>query len=213
MLIQFMLQGEKVAFVDFESTGLHAASFPIEAGIAYDDENEPESWLIRPTDEWKSWGWGYQAEAVHGIPLSQIEIEGLPVGEVCKLMSRAMAGHVAVSDSILVDGAWCARLFEAAGIPMPFDFVPLDPVLEAMASAAGIPEDEAQFSFAAFRKTFPARHRAGADAKDLARGVRAAVDREFRSSLFGKDGFGIKPSLQDWAWVSDADLAAPTAAE
>lgn len=103
-------------FLDFESSGLHPDSYPIEIGICgpgYEYDT-----LIKPVSRWTHWD--YNAEDMHGLSRELIEEEGFEATSLCLLLNERFAGLVLWADSNL-DAMWMAELFEASGIVPLFE--------------------------------------------------------------------------------------------
>jgi len=71
----------KPLFIDFEASGLHRDSYPIEVGWAT-AEDQVECHLIRPTSDWLETPWTAKAQQIHGIELERLRVVGEPVGSV-----------------------------------------------------------------------------------------------------------------------------------
>lgn len=166
----------ELATIDFEASCLPAygRSFPVEVGVTCVASGETTSWLIRPSDDWLTWGWDPAAEQMHGISLDEARSRGRPANEVLREMSTAVRGLRVVSDSGM-DAIWLGTLSNAARRGVPFEIQPVEPVLLELAMAPyEIESAEAKADHA-----FPHLHRAGPDARRLAEVIRvlAGFDR------------------------------------
>ncbi len=159
-----------LAAIDFEASGLPGVgrkTFPVEVGLACVASGDTRSWLIRPTDEWLTWGWDPGAEAMHGISLDEALSRGRPVDEVLRELSAMARPLRVVSDSGL-DDIWLGVLASGARRSVPFEIQLVDPVLEDLA-ATGADAEAAQ---TAADTRYPPAHRAGPDARRLAEVIR-----------------------------------------
>jgi len=103
-------------FLDFEASGLHPDSYPIEIGIAGPDF-EFEA-LIKPLHYWTHWS--HDAQDMHGISQDMIESQGVEPSPLCLALNERFAGQVLWSDSHH-DALWMDILFEAAGMQQAFE--------------------------------------------------------------------------------------------
>lgn len=116
-------------FLDFEATGLHPDSVPIE--VAWSDASgRVESCLIRPEDDWLDLPWDANAEAMHGISQELVMHEGLPAAEVCARLDDALRGCVVYCDALTYDRMWLAALFEVVDRPPAFELRDIDEVIQ-----------------------------------------------------------------------------------
>jgi len=103
-------------FIDFEASGLHPDSYPIEIGICGPDF-EFEA-LIKPARYWEHWS--HDAQDMHGISREMIESKGVAPERICQALNERFAGQVLWSDSHH-DTLWMDILFEAAGMQQAFE--------------------------------------------------------------------------------------------
>lgn len=103
-------------FLDFEASGLHPDSYPIEIGIVGPDF-EFEA-LIQPVRYWTHWS--YDAQDMHGISRDLIESHGVTPIQLCQQLNDRFSGQVLWSNSHY-DALWVDILFEAAGIQPEFE--------------------------------------------------------------------------------------------
>ena len=108
-------EGEGVAFVDVEASGLGPYSWPIEVGWGFHG-HEPRSVLIRPSDAWSMQAWEKPAEALHRIAPDHLLTEGRPVEAVALGLNAALGQATVYSDAPDYDSFWLFRLYDAAGI-------------------------------------------------------------------------------------------------
>src|SRR6185312_594076 len=162
---------EQLVALDFEASCLPAKgrfSFPIEAGIAFVVSGASHTWLIKPLPTWLEQGtWDPASERVYDISLAQLDGEGLPAERVAAELAQALQGKTAVSDAADYDRSWAAVLFGAAG-KVPFPVVDFELAIGQILGPLGRKEQAAWLAAEALAlKRFPARHRAGADARRL----------------------------------------------
>jgi hypothetical protein len=178
-------------FLDYEASSLFAGSYPIEAGYSRLDLPEPISFLITPHETWRSAIWDANAEKIHGIPRVLLDAEGVSTEEACRRLTAATHGRPVISDHPKVETEWSERLFDAHGLRVPFVVDSFEDYLWHRAEADGIDPGEAFFVLHAHAHHFKSVHRAGPDSFRMTEVVRATVDRKFRDSLFGREGFGL----------------------
>jgi hypothetical protein len=104
----------RLAFIDFEASGLGPFSWPIEVGWALED-GVTDAVLISPAPSWSMDAWDPTAERLHGITLRMLSDLGLDPAAACKRIETALAGRTVYSDAPDWDGFWMLRLFQAAG--------------------------------------------------------------------------------------------------
>lgn len=103
-------------FIDFEASGIHPDSYPIEIGIC-GPGFEFEA-LIKPVYYWTHWS--HDAEDMHGISRVMIESDGIEPPRICQALNERFEGQVLWSDSNF-DALWMNILFEAAGMQELFE--------------------------------------------------------------------------------------------
>jgi hypothetical protein len=116
----------KPIIIDLEASGLYAPSYPIEVGVAADDNSKYCS-LIFPAADWTHWD--VEAEKVHRIARDLLTTHGKPVRDVAEDLNRLYAGKTLYSDGWVVDKPWTLQLFYAAGLEMKFSVSPLEMIL------------------------------------------------------------------------------------
>lgn len=153
--------GERLAFIDFEASGLGARSWPIEVGWAFED-GAGESFLVSPAPDWSMEFWDPKAERLHGISALMLSDLGVSAAAACDRIGAALGPCAVYSDAPDWDGFWLMRLYDAAGQRPPIrlrDFRQLMPDLTAEARAAFLQRAD---------RLAPRRHRAAEDALHLA---------------------------------------------
>ena len=110
---------EKIRFLDFEASGLHHGSYPIEVGWS-DCSLATDGFLIRPHETWLIDDWSAVAERIHGISRAQTEAEGIPVDEAAARLNAALTDKMVFSDNCEFDTRWLMRLFRAANAAPAF---------------------------------------------------------------------------------------------
>lgn len=121
-----MARPENPIIVDVEASGFGGTSYPIEVGLALDDDTKYCS-LILPAPEWEHWD--DQAEKVHRIARDILETHGRPIHEVATHLNKLLAGRDLYTDGWVVDKPWLTTLFHKAGIEMAFRVSPLEMIL------------------------------------------------------------------------------------
>ena len=110
------MHGDDRFFLDFEASGIHPDSYPIEIGICGPDF-EFEA-LVKPVHYWTHWS--HDAQDMHGISREMIETQGVAPSRLCQALNEAFSGQVLWSDSNH-DALWMDTLFEAAGMEPAFE--------------------------------------------------------------------------------------------
>ena len=156
---------EKFAVLDFEASSLSPASWPIEIGLSWLDDDRVQTWssLILPAPTWDLDDWSTQSAAVHGIPFSELADAPSPT-EVAETLLNVLGHRRLVSDAAEFEARWLARLMEAAGrsdVPNIEDF---DAVSFTVYHGYAL---DLLYEMVERR---PAPHRAGPDTARLARG-------------------------------------------
>jgi len=116
----------KPIIVDVEASGFGGTSYPIEVGVALDDDTKYCS-LILPAPEWEHWD--NDAEKVHRIARDILETHGRPVQEVAKQLNTLLGGRNLYTDGWVVDSPWLTTLFHKAQVEMNFRISPLEMIL------------------------------------------------------------------------------------
>jgi hypothetical protein len=193
-----------VIFLDFEASGLHSGSFPIQIGVC-DDALNSRSWLIRPRPDWTLSDWSIQSESVHGIPYARLLTDGSPVPIVVTELEQACRGRTVFTDNPVADGRWLLRLFASTGRD-PFHLRHIADALDEVADdgdsisdllgCRSLPDESA----AALRILFPRPHRADEDAMSMAAEFRVRLDPSFAT-----DVRLAASSWEDEAWRAGCD--------
>ncbi|SOC26813.1 hypothetical protein [Thalassospira xiamenensis] len=162
-----------VAIFDFETSGLHEGSYPIEYGIATCDL-DIQSALIKRHDTWKEREWDETAEReIHHISRKMLEISGIWPEQAVVNIRKAVVGRTAYTDSPRWDQRWVDELFIAVtGSCAPFVFRHvLYDLLAGIAGKRGIDAEMLIKLVDEVSSQSPSTHRAG---PDVARWVRTA---------------------------------------
>jgi len=112
--------------IDIEASGFGGTSYPIEVGLAMEDDKKFCS-LILPAPEWTHWD--EEAEKVHQIERSILEVYGKEPKEVATQLNNLLAGKTVYTDGWVVDKPWITTLFYKAGINMSFEVSSLEMIL------------------------------------------------------------------------------------
>ena len=80
---------ENPIIIDIEASGFGSMSYPIEVGIALDDDTKYCS-LILPASDWEHWD--SDAEKVHRIARDILETYGNPIQQVAAHLNRLLEG-------------------------------------------------------------------------------------------------------------------------
>ncbi len=112
--------------IDIEASGFGGASYPIEVGLVMEDGKKFCS-LILPAPEWTHWD--EEAEKVHNIERSILEVYGKEPKEVATLLNELLDGKTVYTDGWVVDKPWITTLFYEAGINMSFEVSSLEMIL------------------------------------------------------------------------------------
>ena len=122
----FMRPLKKPIIVDVEASGFGGLSYPIEVGIALEDDTKYCS-LISPAPSWDHWD--DQAESVHRIARDILETYGKPISAVAAELNQLLNGKTLYTDGWVVDKPWLITLFHEARVPMTFSVSPLEMIL------------------------------------------------------------------------------------
>lgn len=159
-----------LTFIDFEASGLGPDSWPIEIGCAWISDGAPKARtsLIRPRPEWSLEAWDLQSAAIHGITLETLAAAPEADAVVAAFMST-LDGATLVSDAPEFDQFWLDRLLDRAG-PTIRDFHHV-----AHRLLGGNP-NALDWVYETLART-PAPHRAGTDARRLAKAMAEGLKR------------------------------------
>jgi hypothetical protein len=102
-------------YIDFEASGLHQHSFPIEVAWA-GPVIEEKAFFLKPHPTWLRDQWDDNAELLHGISLNSIDESGIAPDHIAKQLQLDCRGKVLLTDGVEFDQNWLAMLFEAGGL-------------------------------------------------------------------------------------------------
>lgn len=110
----------RLAFLDFEASGLDRESWPIEAGVAT-SWGKRDAFFIQRHESWSMGLWCRNAALIHGISPADLEEFGIDWGEAIERLERAVEEAPVYSDAAQFDQRWLELLCEAAGREPPFE--------------------------------------------------------------------------------------------
>jgi uncharacterized protein (DUF433 family) len=157
--------------LDFEASGSGPRGYPIEVAIADVVTGAAREWLIAPTPAWLETGvWDAEAEAVHGISLTEIIAYGRGVGDVAAELTAQTRGAQVLSDAPTFDTKWLRDLYRATGAEPPFELLDFHQIAWREAVRRGRrrgrrPDMAIVKAEAEAYALFPNQHRAGPDAR------------------------------------------------
>jgi hypothetical protein len=162
-----------VAFVDLEASGLGSSGFPTELGwavVKQDGSITSDSFLIKPPSRWTRYtnAWSAASEALTGISREMLDRDGLSPAEVMNRFLAAVEGCELFSDAPDFDAHWLGMLSDAAMVDLAGREIGNAKTLIEEAGGKGALAGEPD----------GLRHRAGADARWLARAFVRAVNVE-----------------------------------
>lgn len=102
--------------IDFEASGLHRSSYPIQVGIT-NGRVEYHS-LIRPMAHWQFWD--DESEQVHGLERRVLVEDGVDSVLVAQKLNELLSGQRVFCDAIQWDGFWARVLFSDNGLRQRF---------------------------------------------------------------------------------------------
>lgn len=108
---------ERFAVLDFEASSLSDISWPIEVGISWIESDRVQTWssLIQPHPKWDISDWSIQSEAVHQIPL--VDLQSAPsASSVARVLISMASDRTLVSDAPQFEHRWLSRLLDAGGV-------------------------------------------------------------------------------------------------
>jgi hypothetical protein len=154
-----------IAFLDIEASGIHPDSWPVEIGWALPFGGELNGdVLIRPMPEWTHWSMLAERH-FHKISRATLERDGLPPGEALSRIEGALYGCEVYVEDVEEDRVWFNRLVAATGRETTLRLQDARAMFEAQALRR-------RHSLADIRRhvaaRFPHRHRAQADARQMA---------------------------------------------
>lgn len=161
-----------VRIIDFEASSLEEGSYPIEVGVAVWPRKEAPitvwSTLIRPTDDWRSFGhWSLASRRVHGIAMSELAA-GMAAQDVAALLNEELGSGLVWCDGGPYDAHWLRTLFGVSNLKPSFALGNWSALL------LSLPDAHRENAMAALEAA-PPRHRAGADAEQLMRALEAGI--------------------------------------
>ncbi|WDP90922.1 MAG: hypothetical protein HUN04_14950 [Desulfobacter sp.] len=112
--------------VDVEASGFGSLSYPIEIGVAM-DENKRYCSLIHPPPQWTHWD--KEAENTHRITREILLRHGKSPPRVSLELNNLLEGLTVYTDGWAVDKPWITRLFAQAGLRPSFTVSPLERIL------------------------------------------------------------------------------------
>jgi len=141
--MKIIFRDRPVIFIDLEASGLHKESYPIEIGWSSDDEQEPDSFLVRPAPNWRWEDFSQQAFAIHKIAYEALCKDGIAIDAASNRLEAAWRGAILVSDNPFWDGKWLECLYTAIGMKSPWRLVDFDAIYAALAQFASIGDIQA----------------------------------------------------------------------
>ncbi len=159
--------------VDFEASGLHPESYPIEAGWSLPD-GTVKSMLISPASVPHWTHWDFNAEyATHRLSRARLIEVGHEPRAVADAMNDDLKGLTVYSDNIANDEFWCDVLFEAAEVEREFQFGDYWSLLHGL----GVRDETRRGRLLEIAQASVAGpyHRAGADVQLMVAVVKAAM--------------------------------------
>lgn len=148
--------------LDFEASGLHPDSYPIEVAWYNMVNGECDDFLIKPTSYWTYWD--ENAEHIHGINQGTLLTEGLDVYRATLRLKKAISSQSVYSDAPGFDEFWLRVLFDACEERIPF---PVKSVYELV-------RDDQCVELSLLLQDAERPHRALNDCKVIAEAVRTA---------------------------------------
>ena len=116
-----------VYFFDFEASGLHATSHPVEVAWVSHDLTQGWSTIIRPAPTWLEQDVDPISEDIHGIPRQQAIAKGMDVVQVAARLNANLAHGDLFTDNPGFDFRWLRMVFDAAQIKPAFTIPPSVP--------------------------------------------------------------------------------------
>lgn len=185
-LIPDGIHDPRFVFIDVESSGLEAGSFPVEIAVS-DDALAMRSWLVRPEPGWSPRDWE-RVRAIHGLTWEDV-LAGMPARVVADELESVIGERIAISDAPSYDSEWIDRLYASIGRRRPFRIADyIEPIAECL--DAGEVDMEAMLDLMTKASglctaLFPHTHIAGDDARCLAAWHRMVFDPLFKIASEG----------------------------
>ena len=154
-------------FIDFEASGLHPDSYPIEIGIVHDNTKYQK--YIKPVYHWTYWC--YNAQDIHNIKRETLINEGFDVVNIATELNSLFSGKTLWANAN-ADKFWMDSLFEESGIEREFNISNILNVL---------PEE--YHSLLEKEMSSMNEHRALADAMELQRAWQSFLNKIEKDSL------------------------------
>lgn len=160
----------KLVFIDFEASGLGPESWPIEIGCAWISDGAPKvrASLIRPRPDWPMAAWSEESARVHGVTIAVLAM-ARDADAVVEDFGPLLFGVNLVSDAREFDQFWLDRLLGRPG-PRIADFH--DTAHRLIGGSA----HALDWVYETLART-PAPHRAGPDARRLAKAMAEGLRR------------------------------------
>lgn len=160
----------KILFLDFEASGLHARSFPIEVGWAI--PNGPSKSYLICHEPWLAQDelWDDYAERhIHHISRDMLRQFGKSPWEVVQsLEADGLRDYAVCADSVTWDQRWLYFLYDAAGVPNnTFQLCDSDSMINLVIECHGS-QDHAMKARQLAGRMCPPNHRAEQDARHYA---------------------------------------------
>lgn len=165
-----------IAFIDFESGGLHPTSFPVQIGWCGLDLKANEM-LIRPLPHWEEDDFDTLSVGIHRIEWDYLLAHGRSAFDVARAANAALSGKVLISDAPGHDIDWCGKLFDGVGIAADFEIRGIEHLRELLGPLADPRCVRRAWHYVDLAgKRYPHTHRAGEDCLRLAAQSRALID-------------------------------------
>lgn len=154
-------------FLDFEASGLHPDSYPIEIGV-YGGPGDAYESLIVPVSYWTHWN--FDSQDIHKIERPTLFERGVLVAEVTEQLNKRFEGKILWADSDY-DAMWMGVLYEAS---------PHEPTFKVDNIYRYFPPEK----WGRFKAFLPEIivHRALQDAVDIKAAWRKFIEAELKSS-------------------------------
>lgn len=115
--------------IDIEASGFGPDSYPIEIGLALDDDKKYCT-LILPAEDWTHWD--EDAEKIHRISRDILETHGRPMEEVANELNDILKDKTVYTDGWVVDKPWLSKLFYTCKVTPQFNTSALEMILNEM---------------------------------------------------------------------------------
>jgi hypothetical protein len=156
-------RSHRTAVIDVEASGLGPGTYPIEVAWGFADNDQADSFLISPADDWLINGvWTDEAEQLHQISISELISSGKSVHDVAQALNAALAGCRVLTDNPAIDADWLRLLFDAAGMEPAFLLEDFEAALPQV-----LPPGYYIAAMEEAARRFPISHRAAGDVRYL----------------------------------------------